>query len=107
MYSNYYSDAATVSCGENDGDPSHDSQSKNDRAAGYLASQSHAILSAISHDDYFGKCLEDDKEQRKQRDLMDQRNAAIMDRRWRRHKITSSEDEDDTELVMHALESRE
>ena len=45
------SGAATESDGENDKDPSHGSQSENDRAAGYLASQSHAILSAMSHDD--------------------------------------------------------
>ncbi len=46
--SNYDSGAATVSDGENDKDPSHGSQSENDCAAGYLASQSHAILSAMS-----------------------------------------------------------
>ena len=51
LLSNYDSGAATVSDGENDEDPSHGSQSENDRAAGYLASQSHAILSAMSHDD--------------------------------------------------------
>ena len=34
-----------------DEEPSHCSQSENDRAAGYLASQSHAILSAMYHDD--------------------------------------------------------
>jgi hypothetical protein len=51
IYSNYDSGAATVSDGENDEDLSHGSQSENDRAAGYLASQSHAILSAMSHDD--------------------------------------------------------
>ncbi len=51
LCSNYDIDAATVSDGENDEDPSHGSQSENDRAAGYLASQSHAILSAMSHDD--------------------------------------------------------
>ncbi len=51
LCSNYDSGAATVSDGENDEDPSHGSQSKNDRAAGYLASQSHAILSAMSQDD--------------------------------------------------------
>ena len=46
--SNYDSGAATVSDGQNDEDPSHGSQSENDRAAGYLASQSHAIISAMS-----------------------------------------------------------
>ncbi len=51
LCSNYDSGAATVSDGENDEDLSHGSQSENDRAAGYLASQSHAILSAMSHDD--------------------------------------------------------
>ncbi len=47
----YDSGAATVSNGENDEDPSHGSQSENDRAAGCLAGQRHAILSAMSHDD--------------------------------------------------------
>ncbi len=51
LCSNYDSGAATVSDGENDEDPSHGSQSDDDRAAGYLASQSHAIISAMSHDD--------------------------------------------------------
>jgi hypothetical protein len=50
LCSNYDSGAATVSDGENDEDPSHGSQSENDRAASYLASQSHAILLAMSHD---------------------------------------------------------
>jgi hypothetical protein len=51
IYSNYESGAATESDGKNDEDPSHGSQSENDRAADYLASQSHAILSGMSHDD--------------------------------------------------------
>jgi hypothetical protein len=51
LCSNYDSGAATVNNGENDEDPSHGSQSDDDRAAGYMASQSHAILSAMSHDD--------------------------------------------------------
>ncbi len=51
LCSNYDSGAATVSDGENDEDPSHGNQYENDRAAGYLASQSHVMLSAMSHDD--------------------------------------------------------
>ncbi len=47
LCSNYDSGVATVSDGENDEDPSHGSQSENDRVAGCLASQSHAILSAM------------------------------------------------------------
>ncbi len=76
----YDSGAATVSDGENDEDPSHGSQSDDDRAAGYLAGQSHAILSAMSHDaddddssdEMAGAELEED---RNQRILMAERNA--------------------------------
>ena len=50
LCSNYESGAATESDGENDEDPSHGNQSENDCAGRYLASQSHAILSAMSHD---------------------------------------------------------
>ncbi len=92
----------------NDEDPSHGSQSENDLAAGYLASQSHAILSAMSHDDD-----DDDSpdemasaeiaDHRKQRNLMDQRNAKIMERKWRRRGIISSSSEDDDESVMQSL----
>ncbi len=72
LCSNYDSGAATVSDGENDEDPSHGSQSENDRAAGYLASKSHAILSAMSQaddddessDEMAGADLDDDRNQR-------------------------------------------
>ncbi len=90
----YDSGAATVSNGENDEDPSHGSQSENYRAAGYLASQSHAILSVMSHEDDDHESPDDDssveiEEHRKQRDLMDQHNAAIMERKWQMRKIIS------------------
>ncbi len=70
--SNYESGAATVSDGQNDKDPSHGSQSENDRAGRYLASQSHAILSRMSEadnddessDEMAGAELEDDRNQR-------------------------------------------
>ncbi len=60
--SNYECGAATESDGANAEDPSHGSQSENDRASRYLASQSHAILSRMSNDDDDGvnlrmKCL--------------------------------------------------
>ena len=59
--------------GENDEDPSHGSQSENDRAGRYLASESHAILSRMSNDDDDGESsddmasaeIEDDRNQRR------------------------------------------
>ena len=105
LCSNYDSGAATINDGENDQDPSHGSQSENDRAGGYLASQSHAILSAMSHDDddddpsdeMAGAEFEDDRNQRK---LMAERNAKIMEKKWWRRGYLCSEEEDDDESVM-------
>ncbi len=102
---NYESGAATESDGENDEDPSHGSQSENDRAAGYLASQSHAILSGMSQaddddessDERASAELEDDRNQRK---LMAEGNAKIMERKLRRRGILCSEEEDDDEAVI-------
>jgi hypothetical protein len=107
LCSNYDSGAATVSDGENDEDPSHGSQSENYRAAGYLASQSHAILSAMSHDDDYDDSPDEMAraeihDHRRQRNLMDQRNAKIMERKWRRRGLLSSEEEDDDESVMQS-----
>ena len=67
--SNYESGAATESDGENDENPSYGSQSENDRAGRYLASQSHAILSRMSQadddgessDEMAGAEIEDDR----------------------------------------------
>jgi hypothetical protein len=103
--SNYESGAATQSDGENDEDPSHGSQSENDRAAGYLASQSNAILSAMSQADEDDESwderacaeLEDD---RNQRNLMAERNAKIIQNKWRRRGMLCSEEEDDDESVI-------
>jgi hypothetical protein len=103
--SNYDCGTATVSDGENDEDPSHGSQSDDDRAAGYLASQSNAILSAISQaddddessDEMAGAELEED---RNQRNLMAERNAKIMQNKWRRRGILCSEEEDNDESVI-------
>jgi hypothetical protein len=74
LCSNYDSSmtrAATVSDGQNDWDPSHGS---------YLASQSHAFLSAMSRDYDDDESADDEsrveaEERRKQKGLMDQRNA--------------------------------
>ncbi len=111
LCSNYDSGTATVCDGENDEDPSHGSQSENDCAAGCLASQSHAILSAMSHDDN-----DDDSpdemvsaeidDHRKQRNLMAQRterNTKIMEHKWRGLGLSSSEEEDYDESVMQSL----
>jgi hypothetical protein len=103
----YDSGAATVSDGENDEDPSHGSQSENDRVAGYLASQSHAILLAMSQaddddessDEMAGAELEDD---RNQRNLMAERNAKIMEKKWLRRRYLSAEEEDDDESVIQS-----
>ena len=83
------SGAATESDGENDEDPSHGphgSQSENDRAAGYLASQSHAILSGMSQaddDDESSdeRACEELEEDRNQRNLMAERNAKFRERK--------------------------
>jgi hypothetical protein len=107
LCSNYDSGrgAATVSDGKNDKDPSHGSQSENDRSGRYLASQSHAILSAMlqaddddeSSDEMAGPDLEDD---RNQRNLMAERNARIRQNKLRRRGLLSSEEEDDDESVI-------
>jgi hypothetical protein len=105
LCSNYESGAATVSDGEMDEDPSHGSQSENDRAGRYLASESHAILSRMSNDDdddessdgMAGSEIEDDRNQRR---LMAERNARIMQKKLRRRGVISSEEEDDDESVI-------
>jgi hypothetical protein len=107
LCSNYDSGAATVSDGENDEDPSHGSQFEDDRASGYLASQSHAILSAMSHDDDDDDAsdemasaeIEDDRNQRK---LMAERNAKIMENKWRRRGYLCAEEDDNDESVMQS-----
>ncbi len=107
LCSNYDSGAATVSDGENDEDPSHGSQSEDDHASCYLASQSHAILSAMSHDDDDDDSpnemviaeIEDHHNQRKS---MDERNAKIMENKWRRRGVLCAEEEDDDESVMQS-----
>jgi hypothetical protein len=105
LCSNYDSGAATVSDGENDEDPSHGSQSEDDRASGYLATQSYAILSAMSHDDddddspdeIASAEIEDHRNQSK---LMDERNAKITENKWQRRGLLCAEEEDDDESVM-------
>jgi hypothetical protein len=93
--------------GKNDEDPSHGTQTDDDRAAGYLASQSNAILSAMSHDDddddspdEMARAEIDDH--RNQRNLMAERNAKIMERNWRRRVYLSAEEEDDDESVIQS-----
>jgi hypothetical protein len=105
LCSNYDSGAATECDGANDEDPSHGSQSENDHAGRYLASQSHAILSRMSEaddddessDEMAGAEIEDE---RNQRTLMAERNAIIMQNRLRRRRLLSSEEEDDDESVI-------
>ncbi len=46
------------------------------------------------------------EDHRKQRKLMDQRNAISMERKWRRCRIISSSEEDDDESVMQSLEKK-
>ncbi len=43
------------------------------------------------------------QDHRKQRNLMNQRNAKIMEQKWQRSGILSSEEEDDDESVMQSL----
>jgi hypothetical protein len=105
LLSNYESGAATESDGENDEDPSHGSQSENESAGRYLASESHAILSRMSNDDDDGESsdemagteIEDDSNQRK---LMAERNARIRQNKLRRRGLLCSEEEDDDESVI-------
>jgi hypothetical protein len=105
--SNYDSGATTISDGENDEDPSHGTQTDDDRAAGYFASQSHAILSAMSHDDDDDDSPDDMAnaefdDDRFQRNLMAARNAKIMENKWRRRGFLCAEEEDDDESVMQS-----
>jgi hypothetical protein len=105
LLSNYDSDAATVNDGDNDEDPSHGSQSENESAGRYLASESHAILSRMSNDDDDGESsddmasaeIEDDRNQRR---LMAERNARIRQKKLRRRGLLCSEEEDDDESVI-------
>jgi len=105
LLNNYDSGAATVTDGENDEDPSHGSQSENESAGRYLASESHAILSRMSNDDDDGESsddmasaeIEDDRNQRR---LMAERNARIRQNKLRRRGLLCSEEEDDDESVI-------
>jgi len=105
LLSNYDSGAATESDGENDEDPSHGSQSENESAGRYLASESHAILSRMSNDDDDGESLDDMasaeiEDDRNQRRLMAERNARIRQNKLRRRGLLCSEEEDDDESVI-------
>jgi hypothetical protein len=105
LCNNYDSGAATVSDGKNDEDPSHGSQSENDCAGRYLASESHAILSRMSNDDdddessdeMAGSEIEDDRNQRR---LMAARNTRIKQKKLRRRGVLCSKEEDDDESVI-------
>ncbi len=77
---------------QNDEDPSHGSQSENDSAGRYLASESHAILSRMSNDDDDGessdeKACSEIEYDRNQMRLMAERNARIMQKKLRRRGV--------------------